>query len=636
MIPDSVITIGDRAFRDCYSLTSVTIPNGVTTIGDEAFRVCSGLTSVTIGNSVASIGKGAFDSCNGLKSVCINSLESWLSISFQDEKAQPLLYAHHLFLDNQELTSITIPEGVRSIESYAFSWCYGLTSITIPDSVTSIGTKAFYGCSGLTSLVIPGSVTSVGSAVFCRSGLTSVTFMGDAPGIASDAFGPIDAIIAEVFYDSGFDGWTEDKIQNYGGMLTWHDMNQPPIELDKPEIRIDPEYDYGQVIRIDISYDENVQYYEISDNAYVDYDEESGKATLVFQTYGWGMKQGENTITVKAIGKKGYLDSEEMVLTFTINPMNLEVIERYDWTYYRSGERVGIAFYPLIDDYYADSALYTVTVADPNGDPILIWDEDEDLEGYEVEPSFFDRKSSDGQKYWMVLFNQYNWFEHGYGPGTYTITVTAFDEGMDETCTVSREFALKNDAWGGYEYSINEDGSVTITNAMLDENNVVKIPKEINGMKVSTISATVLDNIDTTDITIEIPKTVVKVEEGAIQSGTTVTTPKNSPSWFYGKAYDWVLMDNNEEIVPTIELPASLTSLSKNAFIGINAECVILPEGCSVDSGALADCPNLLTVVFHEGAGTLTEVFGENESGKGILIVNAEFGEAEHLMNVDF
>ena len=68
-IPNSVTSIGDEAFRDCYELTSITIPNSVTSIGENAFAWCSRLTSVTIPNSVTSIGHGAFYNCYRLTSV---------------------------------------------------------------------------------------------------------------------------------------------------------------------------------------------------------------------------------------------------------------------------------------------------------------------------------------------------------------------------------------------------------------------------------------------------------------------------------------------------------------------------------------------------------------------------------------
>ena len=64
-----VTSIGDQAFRNCTSLTSVTIPDNVTSIGERTFRGCHNLTSITIGNGVTSIGINAFQSCTSLKSV---------------------------------------------------------------------------------------------------------------------------------------------------------------------------------------------------------------------------------------------------------------------------------------------------------------------------------------------------------------------------------------------------------------------------------------------------------------------------------------------------------------------------------------------------------------------------------------
>ena len=174
-IPDSVTSIGDRAFRCCISLTSVTIPDSVTSIGEEAFYGCWDLTRLTIPGSVTSIDKDAFCFCSSLTSVTIPD-----SVTSIGDSA---------FYGCESLTSVTIPDSVTSIGSCAFYGCASLTSVTIPDSVTSIGGSAFYGCTSLTSVTIPDSVTSIGGSAFynCKS-LTSVTIPGSVTSIGWSAF----------------------------------------------------------------------------------------------------------------------------------------------------------------------------------------------------------------------------------------------------------------------------------------------------------------------------------------------------------------------------------------------------------------------------------------------------------------
>ena len=164
-IPNSVTSIGDLAFSSCTGLTSInvapnnhnfssedgilfnkdktalilyppgrqgayTIPNSVTSIGDRAFSGCTGLTSITIPNSVTSIGSSAFVACT-------------------------------------RLTSITIPNSVITIGSWAFSNCTGLTSVTIGNNVTTIESSAFQSCTGLTSIISLNAIPpTLGSLVF--------------------------------------------------------------------------------------------------------------------------------------------------------------------------------------------------------------------------------------------------------------------------------------------------------------------------------------------------------------------------------------------------------------------------------------------------------------------------------------
>ena len=142
----SVTSIGSYAFYECSGLTSVTIGNSVTSIGGYAFYKCSGLTSVTIPNSVTSIGDCAFSGCSGLTSVHISDIAAWCNIDFDYSQSNPLSYAHHLYLNGEEVKDLVIPNSVTSIGEWAFYECSGLTSVTIPNSVTSIGKYAFSNC----------------------------------------------------------------------------------------------------------------------------------------------------------------------------------------------------------------------------------------------------------------------------------------------------------------------------------------------------------------------------------------------------------------------------------------------------------------------------------------------------------
>ena len=176
-----VTRIREIAFSDCHTLTSVTIPNSVTTIGRSAFQNCWHMTSVSIGNSMSIIGDWAFDDCSSLASVHITDLEAWCKIVFL-ESSNPLFYAHHLYMNGEEIKELVIPNSVTSIGNSAFSGCTGLTSVTIPNSVTSIGYKAFSSCTSLTSVTIPNSVTTIGDNAFSGcNGLTSVVSKMENP-----------------------------------------------------------------------------------------------------------------------------------------------------------------------------------------------------------------------------------------------------------------------------------------------------------------------------------------------------------------------------------------------------------------------------------------------------------------------
>ncbi len=154
-----------------------------TTIGDWAFASCTGLVSVTIPESVTSIGKEAFAECRSLEKIEVNSGNNdyYSDDGVLFTKDQTLIK----YPPSKEGSAYSIPDGVTTIEEYAFASCTGLTSVTIPGSVTSIGDWAFYGCTSLTSITIPDTVTTIEEYAFasCTSlntirfgtGITSIT-----------------------------------------------------------------------------------------------------------------------------------------------------------------------------------------------------------------------------------------------------------------------------------------------------------------------------------------------------------------------------------------------------------------------------------------------------------------------------
>jgi hypothetical protein len=215
-------TIGYRAFSRT-GLTSITIPGNVFKIECSAFQGTA-LTSITVAadNSHYSFEDGAL--FNKDKTVLLRYLPSRQSASYtipgsvKTIKDQAFggfagLTSIMVAIDNAHYSSIdgvlfnkdktvlirypagkqgayTIPDGVKTIGSGAFSGCGRLTSVTIPNSVTSIEEFAFSFCTGLTSITIPNSIISIGSSAFwyCTN-LIFITIPSSVMSIESSAFG---------------------------------------------------------------------------------------------------------------------------------------------------------------------------------------------------------------------------------------------------------------------------------------------------------------------------------------------------------------------------------------------------------------------------------------------------------------
>ena len=215
-IPEGINSIKDNAFKECVNLETINLPESLTSIGSWAFAKCTNLTSITIPEGVPSIGEYAFDGCtkldlsnldhlmmqityttNNNNGIRVSSIDNFnlLAYNFENGIGQIIIskdctyIKEDAFMATQNLTSITIPEGINSIENSAFINCPNLESINLPESLTNIGRSAFFSCTNLASITIPEGVSSIGQSAFrnCRN-LTSITIPEGVSSIGQSVF----------------------------------------------------------------------------------------------------------------------------------------------------------------------------------------------------------------------------------------------------------------------------------------------------------------------------------------------------------------------------------------------------------------------------------------------------------------
>lgn len=209
-IANSVTAINQEAFAECRNIKEIPLPDSLKTIGSMAFYHCAEMESVSIPATVEKVGSYIFTNCTGLKAVYIKDLKSWCRLSWTG--GNPLACAHTLYVNGEEvkdlvipegiptigeaafggcdMVSVTIPNSVTSIESYAFARCKNLTAVTLPNSIDSICSNTFARCSALKSIEIPANIRSIGYFAFNEcTALTDITFHEGLTSIGINAFG---------------------------------------------------------------------------------------------------------------------------------------------------------------------------------------------------------------------------------------------------------------------------------------------------------------------------------------------------------------------------------------------------------------------------------------------------------------
>lgn len=163
-IPSSVNYIGEKAFRNCESLQSIKLPEGLTLLNDELFDGCKQLSDIQIPSTVTTIKKAAFNDCKALKTITLPaSLSTFENSSWSDNS---------IFSGCSALKSIMVEAGNKYFESDGTALynkakdtliCFpaGVTSVVVPQSVKTIGVKAFCSCDSLQNIMFEDGVSDL-------------------------------------------------------------------------------------------------------------------------------------------------------------------------------------------------------------------------------------------------------------------------------------------------------------------------------------------------------------------------------------------------------------------------------------------------------------------------------------------
>lgn len=221
-LPDSLTYLADSMFKDSRSLRNVRLPQKLIIIDDNAFYGCYELSSMVLPEGLISIGDSAFCGCG---------------------------YSSPYYTGR--FSSVTLPSTLTHIGHDAFACCQSLQSIEIPNGVTRIENNTFRSCYNLRNISIPSSCTYIGYNAFLQSKVTvTVIFHWSAPEIDGKAF---NNTTATCYYPCNNDEWTADKLQNYGGTLTWVAQ-----EMEKPDDSgVDSGETGGDKKPIDVTVDNN-------------------------------------------------------------------------------------------------------------------------------------------------------------------------------------------------------------------------------------------------------------------------------------------------------------------------------------------------------------------------------------------
>lgn len=236
-----VTKIGEAAFQDNTTITSVTIPASVTEIGSNAFAGCTNLTIVNYAGdwsnlTIQSGNPAVQDAANAplfdFEFILNNTAVVVTNYKYNGAAAdvtipsryqgKPVTTIGHAAFFNSAVTSVTIPDSVTSISDEAFINCPKLTNISIPNSVTYIGFSAFSSCTSLKSITLPSSLSFISGALFLGcSQLTTIHIPVSVTSIGNNAFADCPSLMTVTYpgsktqWDDITKGRNSDVLENH-------------------------------------------------------------------------------------------------------------------------------------------------------------------------------------------------------------------------------------------------------------------------------------------------------------------------------------------------------------------------------------------------------------------------------------
>lgn len=196
LLPTSLKTVEQGAFRNCRNLTQIVFTNGFESLGAESFQGCTALKSVQLSSTLSVLGDRAFENCTGLTEIrggeaitavgtdCFRGaklsgnekglliLGDGILVKYFGEEphlsvdASVKAIAAGAFEGNTALQTVTLPSA--PIGDRAFKNCTALTQVVLPLDVSRIGKEAFSGCVSLSFIQIPAALTEMGEGAFSQ------------------------------------------------------------------------------------------------------------------------------------------------------------------------------------------------------------------------------------------------------------------------------------------------------------------------------------------------------------------------------------------------------------------------------------------------------------------------------------